>query len=125
VWTDGVPNGTLYAAEKNAFELPPFNKRPRFRTFAFSRPAVLSAGTEYAIVLAASGTCDVYQGPAGDSYSRGSALVTTGWDGPWAPAGSHDDLAFQTQGFMRLVAGDDHGHVTRLVPPLSPDDPDA
>jgi hypothetical protein len=72
-------------------------------------------------VLQADGTCYVYQGPSDDSYPGGSALVSpTGRSGPWNSAGSNDDLAFQTLGFKRLVVADDHAHVTRLVPPLSP-----
>jgi len=115
--TGGVPDGTDYATVKVPVStLPPFHGQPQLRSFTFPTPARLTAGTPYAMVLIADGSCTVYGGPAGNPYPRGNAFVNpTGEPGQWVSAGTHDDLAFETQRIMRIVAADDAGHITRLA----------
>ena len=120
--TDGVPNATQYATmQAPTSTLPPFAHHPKLRTFSFTTPAVLTAGTQYALLLTTTGSCNVYQGPAGDPYPPGHALISpAALPYQWASAGTHDDLAFQTTGFERLIvaANGTPGHAARLILPL-------
>ena len=120
--TNGIPNGMQYATiQVPSSTLPPFAHHPKLRTFSYTTPAVLTAGTQYALLLTATGSCNVYQGPVGDPYQPGHALLSpTALPYQWASAGTHDDLTFQTTGFERLVvaANGTPGHAARLILPL-------
>jgi hypothetical protein len=77
---EGKPDGSLLAAETFAGNSPPFFPRSgvvTLRSFIFSAPAAVEAGTPIAIVLSATGVapligCGVFQGPIGDSYPGGN-----------------------------------------------------
>jgi hypothetical protein len=108
---NGKPDGSVLAAELFAgTDLPSFFPTPgvvTLRSFTFTAPARVEAGQPFAIVLFATGSdpasgCGIFQGPAGDSYSRGNLFFDSrpNASGVWVCvcefAGGRLDLPFQT-----------------------------
>lgn len=109
--TNEKPNGVIFTSESFAgSNLPSFFPDPgivTFRSFRFSRPALLSAGEQVAIVLKSTaamavGNCGIYRGPLGDSYVAGKGYFDArpNAEGVWVClcsfAGNRSDLPFQT-----------------------------
>ncbi|MGA7614070.1 MAG: hypothetical protein WBX15_02710 [Thermoanaerobaculia bacterium] len=101
--TAGVPNGTVLASETLPGSLfpsiSPSSLQGGFRIIGFTRPAPVTAGTEYAIVLLGGPAgCGVFQGPAGDPYAGGHGWFDARPNPPgWIQFFSgRDDLPFQT-----------------------------
>lgn len=99
--TTDTPDGVVWAsAVIPAASLPPFYPSPPdFRTISFSTPIFFSVSARFAIVLASSGECGIFQGPAGNPYPGGDGFFDArpnpfGWVrlGEFGPA----DLPFQT-----------------------------
>lgn len=109
--TDEKPNGIVLNSETFAgINLPSFFPNPgvvSFRSFAFARPTLFSAGDQFAIVLKSTGTtasetCGIFQGPVGDSYAGGKVFFDArpNVEGVWVCLcdfpGGRFDLPFQT-----------------------------
>lgn len=76
---DGKPNGTVLASQSFPGSTLPTPLTATFRDLAFSSPASVSEGSEFAIVLreptiSNENTCTVMPGPAGDPYPGGHAF---------------------------------------------------
>lgn len=57
-----------------ASSLPAFNLNSvEFRSLTFATPVRFDAGDKFAVVLTSSGSCGIFPGPLGDSYSGGAA----------------------------------------------------
>jgi len=98
----GVPGSTTLASTAVAAStLPPwlFPTPPAFRTFSFSSPASVVAGTQYVLYLSA-GSCGVFQGPVGDSYAGGDLYFYAVYNAKWVRncdfVGGRCDLPFKT-----------------------------
>jgi hypothetical protein len=73
--TGDTPNGFVLTSEIiSGASLPYFGlDTVSFRSLFFSKPIYLNERSQFAIVLKASGgTCGIYPGPSGDSYSGGN-----------------------------------------------------
>ncbi len=98
--TANQPDGNVLTSETvpgSSLTGPPGS----FRSIPISFPAAVSAGTQFAIVLTSTGSCGVFQGPVGNSYSGGNLFFDarpnpTGWLCVCDFAGAHFDLPFQT-----------------------------
>jgi len=94
----GVPNSAvpLTSQTVDGTSLPPFAPSPpSFRSLTLSNPIYLTAGTQFAIVLKSSGSCQIFRGPLGDSYSGGNLYIDSNQSG-WSIPGDRFDLPFQT-----------------------------
>jgi hypothetical protein len=122
--TNEKPNGVVFTSESFAgANLPNFFPNPgfvSFRSFPFSRPALLSAGDRIAIVLKSTGAtaaqgCGIFQGPVGDSYAGGKAYFEArpNAEGVWVCLcefpGGRFDLPFQTLMAPPVVDSDGDG----------------
>jgi hypothetical protein len=72
-----------------------------FRTILLSAPVLFAAGTQFAIVLNSSGSCGIFRGPVGNSYSGGNLFFDArpnlpGWVCACDFVGDRFDLPFQT-----------------------------
>jgi hypothetical protein len=104
--TGGIPNGVVLASQAiPAASLPAFFPTPGFvslRNLVFTTPTPISAGSQFAVILSSTGECGVFQGPVGDSYSRGNAFFDARPNaaGVWVSIsdfpGARFDLPFQT-----------------------------
>ena len=96
----GEPNGVVLAEETIlAASLPPFPPGVgSLRPLAFSDPAYLSAGQQFAIVVNSLGSCSILPSPSGDTYTAGDAFFDSRPNpvGVWVPLGATADLPFQT-----------------------------
>ena len=104
----GLPTGAVLASETESGSTYPAYTAPYstvpdagFRLVEFQPPQVVTAGTQYAIVLSAIGSCSILSAPAGDFYSGGHAYFDAlpnppGWLPLAPPLGPSDDLSFQT-----------------------------
>jgi hypothetical protein len=97
----GVPTGSVLAQTVlPGTQFPTLFASPAvgFRIVRFDTPATVSTGQVYAIVLEAFGdSCGVFGGPAGDSYSAGTAYYDARPNPPgWLAMSPVSDLAFQT-----------------------------
>src|SRR5262245_5110437 len=96
--TAAKPNGiVLTSAVIPGTSLPMFPPPTSFRSIVFSRPAVFSAGSQFAIVLRSTGSCVVFQGPVGNSYPGGFAFFDSLPNASgWVTFSDGGDLPFQT-----------------------------
>ena len=109
----GLPNGAVLASETMSGStypayVPPYSTVPDagFRLVEFQPPPMISAGTEYAIVLQGIGDCSILSAPSSDFYTGGHAYYDAlpnppGWVRLAPPQGPSDDLSFQTFVFSR------------------------
>jgi hypothetical protein len=73
-----------------------------FNPIDFSKPARIEAGSQFAIVLTSTGSCGIFQGPSGNSYSGGNLffIALPNPAGVWVCncdfAGASFDLPFKT-----------------------------
>jgi hypothetical protein len=91
------PSGVVLTSQTiSGADLPPAS--PTFRSLVFLSPPYLSAGSRFAIVLIARGSCGLYQGPLGDSYPGGDGFSDSRPNPPgiWVPLFYRLDLPFQT-----------------------------
>ncbi|MDW7709964.1 MAG: hypothetical protein SCH98_05775 [Deferrisomatales bacterium] len=97
---DGAAPGQTVVASLSlpAENLPPSPSVVGFRTFAVPGTPFFAAGERFALVLSASGTCEVAAGPLGNPYPRGEGLYRDRSLGPsaWLPLGPRSDLPFET-----------------------------
>jgi hypothetical protein len=101
--TGNKPNGDVLTSQTiPGSNLPVFfPSPPSFRSMVFSTPVDFSAGSQFAIVLRAAGSCGVFRGPVGDSYPGGNAFFDSlpnppGWVCICEFQGDRFDLPFQT-----------------------------
>jgi hypothetical protein len=99
----GTPNGVILTSQTiPGASLPPFAPSPpSFRSLALSAPVSFTAGNQFAIVLKSAGSCQVFRGPIGDSYSSGNLYFDAlpnppGWVCVCSFQGDRFDLPFQT-----------------------------
>jgi hypothetical protein len=79
---EGEPNEVVLATRTiSGAQVPVFSGDPFLRKFTFSTPAALDQNEQFAIVLSTNGSCRLYVGPDGDSY--------TGGEGWFASAGNN------------------------------------
>jgi hypothetical protein len=96
----GTPNGVVLASELSAGT--DLAGGGIFNAIDFSHPALVSAGSHFAIVLTSTGSCFVYQGPSGDSYAWGNLFFIAlpnpldVWVCVCEFAGASFDLPFKT-----------------------------
>lgn len=94
-----VPGGRVLATESvSGSRLPATAGLPVFRSLPLAAAPVLNGGTRYAVVLRATGTCEVAAGPVGDPYGGGDGLFRDreAAAGDWLTLGPRADLPFQT-----------------------------
>lgn len=94
-----VPSGVVLASQSvSGAALPPVFPEAEFRTFFLPVGISLFAGERFAIVLRATGSCEVAAGPLGNPYPRGDAFFRDGASptGAWSALGARADLPFQT-----------------------------
>jgi len=96
------PNGVVLASQLVASDELPHVVDGQFHAFDFAKPAHVTPGSTFAIVLSSTGSCGIFPGPVGDSYQGGN-LFFTGVPIPpdfWVCncefAGAPFDLAFKT-----------------------------
>jgi len=96
-----TPNGTVLASQLVASsELPSFDGG--FNAIDFAKPARVTAGSSFAIVLSSSGFCGIFEGPAGDAYQGGNMFFIAlpnrldEWVCNCEFAGAPFDLPFKT-----------------------------
>ena len=99
----GEPDGAVLTSQTiTGASLPSFpGGVVSFRDLVFSDPVFFDTGDRFAIVLTTGGTCQLVQGPLGDSYPGGIALfaartVDPGWHCICGFTGARSDLPFQT-----------------------------
>jgi len=94
--TDAEPDGTILSSEI----IPGASLSSTgtgFRSLALSAPVSFAAGSAYAIVLTATGSCGLFQGPGGDPYLGGNAFYDSRPNAPgWVRLTERLDLPFQT-----------------------------
>jgi hypothetical protein len=96
----GIPSGAILSAQ--VVRGSSLVGGGAFNAIDFSSPAQISAGTQYAIVISSSGSCGIFQGPAGNSYAGGNLffIALPNPPGLWVCtcdfAGASFDLPFKT-----------------------------
>jgi uncharacterized repeat protein (TIGR01451 family) len=98
--SNGIPNNTVLASQ--VVSGSGLLGGGAFNPIDFSNPARIGAGSQFAIVLTSTGSCGIFQGPPGDSYSGGNLyfIALPNPPGLWVCncmfAGASFDLPFKT-----------------------------